>query len=146
MRLGWMRLGPLTSAVPPGRLSGGWWVIRPSRIRNLLMSTVVVINRDQMGAGDRELGRRILGTCLRKLPSFDGLEAIVLYNSGVKLAVKGSELAGELALLHERGIEVLSCGTCLEHFGIKDELLFERASNMEEILATLRAADKVITL
>ena len=111
-----------------------------------MMKTVLVINRDQMGEGDRELGRKILGTCLRKLPAFDRLEAIVLYNSGVKLAVKDSELAGVLALLHEKGVDVLPCGTCLEHFGLTDQLAVARASNMDEILATLRSADKVITL
>ena len=110
------------------------------------MNTVLVINRDQMGEGDRELGRKILGACLRKLPAFDGLEAIVLYNSGVKLAVKDSELAGELNLLNDKGIDVLPCGTCLEHFGLADQLVVARPSNMDDILATLRSADKVITL
>ena len=110
------------------------------------MKTVIVINEDQMGRGDRELGRKILGACLRKLPSFKGLEAIVLYNAGVKLAVKDSPLAGELTLLFDKGVDVLLCGTCLEHFGLLDQVAIDRVSNMDEILATLRAADKVINL
>ena len=110
------------------------------------MKTVIVINNDQMGQGDRDLGRKILGTCLRKLPAFKGLEAVVLYNDGVKLAVKSSELAKELALLSDRGVDILPCGTCVKHFGLEDQLVFDRVSNMDEILATLWSADRVITL
>ncbi len=110
------------------------------------MKTVIVLNQDQMGHGDRELGRKILGSCLRKLAASDGLEAIVLYNTGVKLAVKGSEYAAELTLLHERGVDLLVCRTCVEHFGLAGQLLADRPSTMDEILATLRNADKVITL
>ena len=42
------------------------------------MKTVVVINGDQMGHGDRELGRKLLATCLRKLGNSKDVEAIVL--------------------------------------------------------------------
>ena len=110
------------------------------------MKTVIIINNNHMGHDDRELGRKILGACLRKLPASGDLEAIVLYNSGVKLAVKGSELAGELVQLHDKGVDILACGTCVEHFDLQDRLVFDRASNMDEILATLHLADKVITL
>ena len=110
------------------------------------MGTVLVLRTDQMGEGDPELGTKILGTCLRKLASFGDLEAIVLYNSGVHLATRGSPVAADLVLLDERGVDVLPCGTCVEHYGLQDHLLFERVSSMDEILATLAGADKVITL
>ena len=110
------------------------------------MKTVIVINNDQMGQGDRTLGRKILGACLRKLLPLEGLDAVVLYNAGVKLGVKDSELAADLAQLFERGVDVLLCGTCLEHFGLEDQLVVDRVSNMDEILATLWSADRVITL
>ncbi len=111
------------------------------------MPTAIVINRAQMGAGDEDLGRKILGSCLRKLSSFeDELEAIVLYNEGAKLATRGSCVAVELGHLHERGVDVLVCGTCVDHYNLGDRLLFAPASNMDDILATLRKADKVITL
>ncbi|MFH1418791.1 MAG: DsrE family protein [Planctomycetota bacterium] len=110
------------------------------------MATVIVINKPQMGSGDEELGRKILGTCLSKLANFPDLEAIVLYNGGVSLAAEGSFVAAELKQLYERGVDIVPCGTCLDHFGLADQLLFDRASNMDEILWTLAQADKVITL
>jgi len=110
------------------------------------MKTVIVLHNETMGQGDTDLGRKILGTCLRKLNRFADLEALVLYNAGVKLATKDSLFAAELHQLHENGVDVFVCGTCIEHYGLRDQLIFEHVSSMDEILATLQAADKVITL
>ena len=111
------------------------------------MATVIVLNKGQMGSGDAELGRKILGTCLRKLPSaFPDLEAVLLFNGGAKLATRDSFVAQELMMLHEQGVDIVVCGTCLEHFGLRDRFLFERPSGMDDILAAMRSADKVITI
>lgn len=108
------------------------------------MRTVVVLNQDQMGHGDRELGRRILATFLRKAPALEGLDALVFYNAGVKLLAADSPLLPELTLLAERGVDLLPCGTCLQHFGLQPAL--GHASDMDSILRELAAAQKVITL
>ena len=110
------------------------------------MKMVLVINNEQMGGGDAELGRKLLGTALRKLARFDELETIILYNAGVRLATRDSFVAVELGLLRENGVSILACGTCVEHYGLHDRLLVDRISNMDEILDTLRRAEKVITL
>ncbi|MGB2984319.1 MAG: DsrE family protein [Phycisphaerae bacterium] len=110
------------------------------------METVIVINNDQMGHGDRELGQKTLATCLRKLGVAHDLDAIVLYNAGVRLTAKGSCVAVELGLLYEKGVDIISCGTCVKHYGLEDRMLFDQISNMDEILAVLHAARKVITL
>ncbi len=110
------------------------------------MKTVLVLNNDQMGHGDADLGQKILGTCLRKLTHFAGLEAVVLYNAGIKLAAKNSPHAAELHQLQESGVDVLVCGTCVNHYGLQDQMNLDGVSNMDDILATLQSADKVITL
>ena len=110
------------------------------------MGTVFVINNDQMGHGDRELGQKLLGTCLKKLGRFQNLEAIILYNTGARLATKDSFVVTELKLLHESGVDILPCGTCITHFGLEDRLAVDRVSSMDEILATMHKADKVVTL
>jgi intracellular sulfur oxidation DsrE/DsrF family protein len=122
---------------------------QPVHVEGWLMATVFVLNNAQMGHGDRELGEKILGACLRKLLNFPDLEALVLYNSGVRLATKDSPLAPDLHQLNElneEGVDVFVCGTCVEHFGLGDRLIVDRVSNMDEILATLARADKVVTL
>ena len=110
------------------------------------MATVVILNTNQMGHGEARLGRKILGTCLRKLVSMPDLSAIVLYNAGVKLATKDSPVAIELRQLHEQGVDLLPCGTCLEYYGLQEQIIVEQPSSMDDILACLGGADKVITL
>ncbi|HUU81872.1 MAG TPA: DsrE family protein [Phycisphaerae bacterium] len=110
------------------------------------MGTVLILNKDQMGHGSRELGEKILGACLRKLLDFPNLEAVVLYNSGVHLAVRGSALAADIHQLDEKGVDILACGSCVEYYGVQDRLVVDRISNMDEIVSALAKADKVITL
>jgi len=111
------------------------------------MATVVVLNKAQMGGGSEELGRKILATCLRKLPAaFPDLEALVLFNGGALLATNDSFVAQELTMLHDRGVEMLVCGTCVDFFGIRERLLFDPPSNMDAILAAMAKADKVVTI
>lgn len=110
------------------------------------MGTTYILNTDQMGGGDRALGLEILASCLRKLVNRTDTDAIVFYNAGVKLLTESSPVATEISLLKRHGVELLPCGTCVGHFGLRDRLLTERVSNMDEILATIAAADKAVTL
>lgn len=111
------------------------------------MKTVIVLNRDQLGEGDAELGRKALTTCLRKLITFENsLEAILFYNSGVKLTAKDSYVAVELTQLHDNGVEILPCTTCVEHYGLQGKLIVEKSCTMDDILTAMRMAEKVITL
>ena len=108
------------------------------------MNTVIVLNHDQMGHGDAELGQKILGTFLRKLPSLHEVSAIALYNSGVKLLVKGSPVLAELSMLEENGVDLYPCGTCVNHYGV--ELAAGEITTMDQIVQELDKAEKVITL
>ncbi len=108
------------------------------------MNTVIVLNHDQMGQGDADLGQKILGTFLRKLPALQEVSAIALYNAGVKLLAKGSPVLAELTLLEEGGVDVHPCGTCVEHYGV--ELATGEVSSMDQIIQELDKAEKVITL
>ncbi len=108
------------------------------------MNTVIVLNHDQMGQGDPELGQKILGTFLAKVPSLREVSAIALYNSGVKLLAEGSPVLSELTMLEENGVDLLPCGTCVNHYGI--ELAVGEISTMDQIVQELDKAEKVITL
>lgn len=108
------------------------------------MKTVIVLNNDQMGQGDKTLGQKILATFLRKSPVLKGVTAIVLYNNGVKLACAGSPVLPELTQLHEVGVELRPCGTCLDFYQLTPAV--GHASNMDEIIRELDQAEKVIAL
>ncbi|MBL8751668.1 MAG: DsrE family protein [Planctomycetes bacterium] len=108
------------------------------------MQTVVVLNQDQMGHGDRALGQKILGTFLKKSIALPGFDTIVLFNAGVKLVAADSPVLGELRALEERGIDLVPCGTCLQHFGITPAV--GKVGDMDAIVRELGQAQKVITL
>ena len=108
------------------------------------MDTVVVLDQDQMGHGDRTLGQKILGTFLKKAIRLPDCTAIVFYNAGVRLVAEGSPVLAELRLLEERGVDLVPCGTCLQHFGIEPAV--GKVSDMDTILDEIGRATKVITL
>ena len=108
------------------------------------MNTVIVLNHDQMGYGDAELGQKILGTFLRKLPSLREVSAIALYNSGVKLLAEDSPILSELTMLEENGVDLRPCGTCVNHYGV--ELAAGEVCTMDQIIQELDKAEKVVTL
>lgn len=111
------------------------------------MKTVVVLNREGMGEGDPALGQKILLAFLNKAShALPGLEAVVLYNGGVKLVCEGSAHLPALTLLEEQGVDVIACGTCVDHFGLRERVRAGQVGDMDQILGELAAAAKVITL
>jgi hypothetical protein len=110
------------------------------------MRTVLVIRSETMGEGDDALGARILQTLLGKLGALAGLETIVLYNGGVKLLAEGSAHLPALAALETSGVDVLACGTCVDHFNLRDKLKAGEIGSMDGILAILSRAEKTITI
>ncbi|MCK4873286.1 MAG: DsrE family protein [Phycisphaerales bacterium] len=108
------------------------------------MKTVIILNTDVMGHGDRVLGRKILSAFLARCRSMHEVSAVVFYNSGVHLVSKDSPVLGILHELHEHGVDLLPCMTCLDHFGLEPAV--GQASDMDEIIRELDSAERVITL
>jgi selenium metabolism protein YedF len=106
---------------------------------------VVCINSDLMGGGDPELGKLLMETFLENLKLQDHLPThVVLYNAGVKLAMKGSPVCGSLSELEELGCRVMLCGTCIDHYGLQYEIGVGMISNMVTITETLASAGHVV--
>ncbi|HPT83241.1 MAG TPA: sulfurtransferase-like selenium metabolism protein YedF [Limnochordia bacterium] len=107
--------------------------------------TVVVLASDEMGAGDPELGRLLMKSFIYTLTELEVPPAkVLLYNSGVKLAVQGSDTLADLLKLAERGVEILACGTCLNYYQLTDQLGVGAVTNMYAILESQMAAGKIV--
>lgn len=107
---------------------------------------VVYLGNDAMGRGDDELGHKLMRGFLRTWIDADTKPwRMIFINSGVKLTTTDEEAAEAISLLSERGVEVLSCGTCLEHFDLMNKLRVGRVTNMFEVIESLNAASKVIS-
>lgn len=108
-------------------------------------NTVVVIDSLHMGKGDVELGRILMKGFIYTLSEMEELpKTILFYNEGVKLAIEGAESLQDLKSLEERGVEILSCGTCLNFYGITEKLRVGSVTNMYTILERQMKAKRVI--
>ena len=69
---------------------------------------------------------------------------MLFYNGGAKLTCEGSPVLDDLKSLAEQGVEILTCGTCLEHYGIKDQLAVGEVTNMYVIVEKMENASVVV--
>ena len=107
--------------------------------------TVLLVKSEQMGIGDDELGGVLMRGFFHTLLELDEPPATIIFlNSGVRLVVEGSPVLEDVQALESHGIEVLACGTCLNHYNLTDRLGAGVVSNMYSIVETLMAAGKVI--
>ena len=108
-------------------------------------NVVVFIASDLFGTGDEPLGRVLMRAFIKTLGDLDPAPAALIFaNAGVRLTTEGSDLLEDLAALAEAGMNVVSCGTCLDYYGLVDSLRVGVASNMYEIASLLVAADRVV--
>lgn len=105
------------------------------------------MNSDTLGRGDESVGQTLLGTFLRKmLARPEKPDAIVFYNSAVKLLTRQSYYLDVLDALEKSGVELLACGTCVYKVCGQQSLAVGRISNMDEITDLIIGAEKVTTL
>jgi len=113
---------------------------------DLPISYVVCIKGELMGDGDPELGRLLMETFMDNLKLQEQLPShVVLYNGGVKLAMKDSPVCNSLTELEELGTRIMLCGTCIDHYGLQFDIGVGMISNMVVITETLAAAGHVVT-
>lgn len=109
------------------------------------LSTVVVVSSDRMGEGSDELGHILMKSFVFAVTQLDDLpDKMVFYNGGAKLTIEGSECLEDLKALSNQGVEIMTCGTCLDYYGIKDKLAVGSVTNMYSIVETLQSAVNVI--
>ncbi len=108
---------------------------------------VVFITTDQLGVGEERLGGILMKAFLNTLHDSEPKpEKIMFINNGVKLTTEGSDMLDSLAALTADGVQIISCGTCLNYYGILDKLKFGIAGNMYDIVNVLLEAGKVIKI
>lgn len=114
----------------------------PERAENSLetaSSYVVAVGSEQMGTGEEELGKKLMTSFLYALAEQDDLpKAILFYNSGVRLTVEGSDSVEDLKALSEGGVEIVSCGLCLNYYDLTEKLAVGSVTNMYRITELLR--------
>lgn len=110
-------------------------------------STVILVTNDGMGKGDIKLQHKLAGTYFRLLSENDLLPAIIcFYTDGVKLVCEGSPVLDVLRDLEEKEVRLVVCSTCLNHYGLVDQVAIGIVGGMTDIIDAQWRAEKVITL
>lgn len=108
--------------------------------------TILITNR-YFGQGEEELGQVLMRSFLYTLGEMNGrVKSIIFMNSGVFLTTEGSEVLEILQGVSQEGVQILSCGTCLDFYGIKDKLAVGEITNMYTAVEMLSSAERSITL
>lgn len=108
---------------------------------------VLVVSQDVMGKGDDALGKILIRSFFHTLAETSTApEAVIFFNSGVKLVIEGSEVLEDIRAIEKTGAKILSCGTCLDYFKIKDRLAAGIVTNMYEIKELIMGGSYITTI
>lgn len=106
---------------------------------------VAVFSSNAMGHGDDKLGAALMKGCIFAISQLETLpKTMLFYNGGAKLTTEGSDSLEDLKGLEAKGVEILTCGTCLNFYGLQDKLAVGSVTNMYSIVEKLAGASKII--
>ena len=106
---------------------------------------VVVIASDKMGEGDEALGTLLMKGFVFALTQQDELPATILfYNGGAKLTCENAPTLEDIKSLEAQGVEILTCGTCLNHYGLAEKLQVGGVTNMYVIAEKMLQASLIV--
>mgnify|MGYP002508428009 CR=1 FL=1 len=106
---------------------------------------LVVLSANVMGTGDPKLGTSLMKAFVFALTKQDQLpDTILCYNTGAYLTCEGADTLEDLQLMESEGVTILTCGTCLDFYGLKEKLAVGSVTNMYTIVEKMTGADLVV--
>lgn len=106
---------------------------------------LVVLSGNVMGTGDPKLGTSLVKAFVFALTKQDQLpDTILCYNTGASLTCEGADTLEDLKLLESEGVTILTCGTCLDFYGLKEKLAVGGVTNMYDIVERMESAAQII--
>lgn len=107
----------------------------------------IAFGSEFMGGGSEELGKILIKSFVYTLTEVTPYPTkLIFYNGGVHLTCEGSEVLEDLKKLEQEGVEIISCGTCLDFYNKKDKLKVGEISNMYTIYESLKNPANTITI
>ena len=108
---------------------------------------MIMVATDRMGRGDDALGKKLIINFVKTLKEMGPeLWRLVFVNNGVKLTIEGADTLEDIQDLEKEGLQVLVCGTCLDHFNLLEKKQVGETTNMLDIVTAMQLADKVINI
>ncbi len=110
-------------------------------------TTTYLFGRQHFGEGDPELGSLLMKSYIYSLTELpEAPTQLIFFNSGVFLTKNDSQVLADLHTLEDKGTAIYACGTCLDFYGLKEQLAIGEITNMYAISEMQQAADKAITV
>ncbi len=107
--------------------------------------TVYAFGSSCMGSGNDELGATLMKGFIYAVSQLEELpKTMLFYNGGAKLTVEGSASLEDLKSLQAQGVEILTCGTCLNFYGLSEKLAVGEVTNMYAIVEKLNGAGHIV--
>lgn len=122
-------------------------VIIEEKKQEELEDKCIFISSNKMGNGNDELGEILMkGFIYTLTESKPYPKSILLVNAGVKLSTENHDTIGNLKILEEAGVEILSCGTCLDYYELKESLKVGSVTNMYTIVDIMKNSSQTISI
>lgn len=111
-----------------------------------MKNKVILVSSTELGRGDQMLGENVLETFFTILKQREDLPAAVFcMNSGVLTMTEQSLVSVHLKELEEKGVDILACKTCADHYEVTEKLTVGKISSMADFI-DLAAKYEVITI
>ncbi|NDJ52365.1 MAG: sulfurtransferase-like selenium metabolism protein YedF [Chloroflexi bacterium] len=107
----------------------------------------ILVTNDGMGQAEPVLRHKLAKSYFTLLTDVKPLPGVIaFYTEGVRLVCSGSPVLDELKTLESKGVRLVICKTCLDHFGLRDAVEVGIVGGMTDILEAQLQADKVVTI
>lgn len=108
---------------------------------------IVLVSTDRFGTGDDDLGRVLMKAFISTLAEAKPMpDKILFVNGGVFLSSEGSPVIDSLMSMEAQGSQILSCGTCLDFFNLKEKLAVGKVTNMFTIVESILNASNLVRI
>lgn len=106
---------------------------------------VIAIDSDRMGSGNDDLGKVLIKGFIFAVTQLEELpKTMLFYNGGATLTAEGSDSLEDLQWLTDHGVEILTCGTCLNYYDMSDKLVIGSVTNMYTIVEKMTEASLIV--
>ncbi|MCI6692130.1 MULTISPECIES: sulfurtransferase-like selenium metabolism protein YedF [unclassified Clostridium] len=107
----------------------------------------ILVATNLLGNGDDKLGETLMKVYINTLAESEILPKNLMFiNGGVKLTCTGSDVLDSLNLMKEKGVNIISCGACLDFYNLKEELKVGEIGNMYQIIELMNKSRNTIKL
>lgn len=108
---------------------------------------VILVKSNLLGEGEQELGEVLMKGFLYTLNELESnLKSIIFMNKGIYLTLEDSPVLEQIKNLEKRGVDVLSCGTCLDYYQKTDKLASGKITNMYTAVEIMAGAVRIISI